>query len=103
MLNLLETYKYDSRMSIRLIPGGIYKVVKPIIYCGINFNLNYKNNITLTLGEMLLFTDRALTTTSPDVVNFTEKNTVYYFIYKTKLIYIRSGWITAEYLEQIDL
>ena len=86
--------------------GGLYRLIESIDYYGFGSVPRKHNgkNINLELGELLLFTGKCETKPhSYGHHDFADIGTRYYFINRTSLIYVRDGWITTKYLEQINL
>jgi len=86
--------------------GGLYRLIGSIDYYGFGSVPRKHNgeNINLELGELLLFTGKCETKPySYGHHDFADTGTRYYFINRTSLIYVRDGWITTKYLEQINL
>ena len=87
---------------IALKVGGLYRIIHRIDFYGTG--PDPKQNINLDLGEVLLFTGKCETKPySYGHHDFADTGTRYYFINRTSLIYVRDGWITTKYLEQINL
>lgn len=87
---------------INLKPGGLYRIIDKIDFYGVG--ISTKQNINLDLGEVLLFTGKCETKPySYGHHDFADTGKRYYFINRTSLIYVRNGWVTTKYLEQINL